>query len=228
MSAQYNLPRIASIDVPLKIGVLISGSGSGLEALLRFQQSNNCSHTTAVVISDKANVKGLERATNYGIKSLAITLPPLRYFSSPTERRIAHENLISKSLDEHQVELVVCSGYMRILTENFLNQRLGRVINIHPSPWGEDGALYPGAHGIQDTIEAGSLVAGASVHFVSAGVDDGPLIATKTTEILTGEDEQSLGLRIRIDIEHKLYPLVIDALAEGRVLQDGNNFKIID
>jgi phosphoribosylglycinamide formyltransferase-1 len=86
--------------------------------------------------------------------------------------------------------------------------------------------LYPGAHGIRDTLAAGAATAGASVHFVSAGVDDGPLIASETTAILPDEDEDSLGERIRVEIEHHLYPAVIDALAEGRVEADGERFRI--
>jgi len=230
MSGSYILPNISSINNPLRLGVLISGSGSGLEALLQHQESNDCSHETVVVISDQPAVKGLDRAAKHGVVGICVPLQPRSDFevgsNGARARRLAHEQAVSKVLDEYQVEMVVCSGYMRILTENFLAPRLGRVVNIHPSPWGDDGALFPGAHGVRDTLAAGATTAGASVHFVSAGVDDGPLIASETTTIQSGEGEASLGERVRVEIEHQLYPAVIDALAEGRVVSDGNRFRI--
>ena len=230
MSGSYILPNISSINNPLSLGDLISGSGSGLEALLQHQESNDCSHETVVVISDQPAVKGLDRAAKHGVVGICVPLQPRSDFevgsNGARARRLAHEQAVSKVLDEYQVEMVVCSGYMRILTENFLAPRLGRVVNIHPSPWGDDGALFPGAHGVRDTLAAGATTAGASVHFVSAGVDDGPLIASETTVIQSGEGEASLGERVRVEIEHQLYPAVIDALAEGRVVSDGNRFRI--
>ena len=230
MSGSYILPNISSINNPLRLGILISGSGSGLEALLQHQESNDCSHETVVVISDQPAVKGLDRAAKHGVVGICVPLQPRSDFevgsNGARARRLAHEQDVAKVLDEYQVEMVVCSGYMRILTENFLAPRLGRVVNIHPSPWGDDGALFPGAHGVRDTLAAGATTAGASVHFVSAGVDDGPLIASETTAIQSGEGESSLGERVRAEIEHHLYPTVIDALAEGRVVSDGNRFRI--
>ncbi len=230
MSGLYTLPRVATVENPLKLAVLISGSGSGLEALLRHQENHDCAHETVVVISDKPAVKGLDRAANHGVMGVCVPLPPRQNFPSGqtglTERRRAHENSVQQVLEEYNVELVVCSGYMRILTADFLAPRLGRVVNIHPSQWGENGALFPGAHGIRDALAAGVTTVGASVHFVSSGVDDGPLIASETTAIQSGEGEDSLGERVRVEIEHHLYPTVIDALAEGRVVSDGNRFRI--
>jgi formyltetrahydrofolate-dependent phosphoribosylglycinamide formyltransferase len=230
MVGRYILPRTGSSHDPLRLGVLISGSGSGLEALLYHQEANACSHETVVVISDKAGVKGLDRATAHGVMAVTVPLPPREEFAAGgegvRERRRTHEESVSAVLEEYEVELVVCSGYMRILTADFLAPRLGRVVNIHPSPWGDEGALYPGAHGIRDTLASGASTAGASVHFVSAGVDDGPLIASETTAILPDEDEDSLGERIRIEIEHHLYPAVIDALAEGQIETDGERFRV--
>ncbi len=230
MSGPYTLPRAGSSHAPLRLGVLISGSGSGLEALLLHQESNDCSHETVIVVSDNPGVRGLDRAANHGVMGVCVPLPAREEFEAGSSggalRRLAHEKAVSAVLEEYDVDLVVCSGYMRILTESFLNPRLGRVVNIHPSPWEGDGALYPGAHGIRDTLASGATTAGASVHFVSAGVDDGPLIASETTAILPDEDEDSLGERIRVEIEHHLYPAVIDALAEGRVEADGDRFRI--
>jgi len=230
MSDSYILPRLSSLNNPLRLGVLISGSGSGLEALLQHQESNDCSHETIVVISDKPAVKGLDRAAKHGVIGICVPLQPRSDFEVGSDgaraRRLAHEQAVAEVLDEYRVEMVVCSGYMRILTTGFLSSRLGGVVNIHPSPWGDEGALYPGAHGVRDTLAAGATTSGASVHFVSAGVDDGPLIASETTAIQPGEDEDSLGERVRTEIEHNLYPAVIDAIAEGRVVADGSRFRI--
>ncbi|MBS71947.1 MAG: hypothetical protein CMO20_03190, partial [Thermoplasmata archaeon] len=139
----YILPRVASPSQPLRLGVLISGSGSGLEALLRHQENNEVNHETVLVISDQPGVMGLDRASRFGVMGICVPLPPRSDFSEGKEgalaRRFAHEEEISNKLNEYDVELVVCSGYMRILTDNFLSPRLGRVINIHPSPWGDKG-----------------------------------------------------------------------------------------
>ena len=228
MSEQYILPRQASTTSPLRLGILISGSGSGLEALLKHQDANDCAHETVLVISDKPGVKGLDKAIRYGVVGVCVPLPPIELFSSPSEQRKSHEKSVAASLDEYDVELVVCSGYMRILTDCFLSSRLGRVVNIHPSPWGADGALFPGAHANRDLLAASSAIAGASVHFVSLGVDDGPLIISETIDVKSGENEEELGARIRTEIEHKLYPKVIDAISEGRIISDNERFEIIE
>ncbi|HJM86861.1 MAG TPA: phosphoribosylglycinamide formyltransferase [Candidatus Thalassarchaeaceae archaeon] len=228
MSEKYVLPRKASTEKPLKLGVLISGSGSGLEALLNHQNTNECAHETVIVISDKPAVKGLDRAVRHGVVGACVPLPAKELFSNSDERRKNHEESVSNILNEYGVELVVCSGYMRILTDHFLSTRLGRVVNIHPSPWGVDGALFPGAHANRDLLDAGSSIAGASVHFVSVGIDDGPLILSETTEVIPDENEDKLGSRVRTEIEHKIYPKVIDAISEGRVVLKNNQFKIIE
>ena len=228
MSRSYILPRQASTTTPLRLGVLISGSGSGLEALLKHQETYDCAHDTVLVISDKPGVKGLDKAVKYGVIGVCVPLPSKELFSSSVEQRQSHEKSVAALLDEYDVELVVCSGYMRILTDRFLSNRLGRVVNIHPSPWGNDGALFPGAHANRDLLAANSTIAGASVHFVSLGIDDGPLIISETTDVKSGENEKELGARVRTEIEHKLYPKVIDAISEGRLISDNSRFEIIE
>ena len=232
MSEGHLLPRTADPTDPLRLGVLISGSGSGLEALLQHQRSargsGGCPHVTVVVISDKPDVKGLERAADFQVPAEVVPLPARADFDDTAAWRHAHEDAVDTVLDAHEVELVVCSGYMRILTERFLAPWLGRIVNIHPSPWGPDGALFPGAHGVRDLLAAGHPTAGASVHFVTPGVDDGPLIATEETPVGPGEDEDALGARVRVEIEHRLYPTVIDAIAAGRVTFDGDRVRVRD
>ena len=228
MLEEYILPHQGSTNNPIRLGVLISGSGSGLEALLKHQEAQDCAHETVLVISDKPGVKGLDKAVKYGVIGICVPLPSKELFSGSGEQRQSHEESVAVLLDEYDVELVVCSGYMRILTDHFLSSRLGRVVNIHPSPWGDGGALFPGAHANRDLLAAGSNTAGASVHFVSLGVDDGPLIISETTNVKPGENEEELGARIRTEIEHKLYPKVIDAISEGRLISDNGRFEIIE
>ena len=224
----YVLPRKSTPEKPLRLGVLISGSGTGLEALLKHQNEHVCSHETVIVISDKLGVKGLDKAASHGVMGVCVPLPSKDKVPNSKERRRVHEESISNLLDQYDVELVVCSGYMRILTDYFLSNRLGSVINIHPSPWGDNGALFPGAHANRDLLNSCSKIAGASVHFVSVGVDDGPLIITETTDVISGESEDDLSVRVRINIEHKIYPKAIDAISEGRVISHNDGFKIID
>ena len=111
---------------------------------------------------------------------------------------------------ENEVELIVLSGYMRILTSDFVKPWAGRILNIHPSLLPD----FPGAHAHRDVISAGVKKSGCTVHFVDSGMDTGPIIAQKEVEVLADDDESSLGERIKIE-EHKLYPKVIDQLAAG-------------
>ena len=113
---------------------------------------------------------------------------------------------------ENEVELIVLSGYMRILTSEFVKPWAGRILNIHPSLLPD----FPGAHAHRDVISAGVKKSGCTVHFVDSGMDTGPIIAQKEVEVLADDDESSLGERIKIE-EHKLYPKVIDQLAAGEI-----------
>ena len=130
MTEAWELPRIGTQENPLRLGVLISGSGSGMEALLKHQKTEGCLHKTMVVISDKPEVGGLERAQNQGVLSVVVPLPEIE---NREERRLVHENEVDETLTAHGVEVVILSGYMRILTPTFVNKWAGRLLNIHPS-----------------------------------------------------------------------------------------------
>ena len=209
MTEAWVLPRIGTQENPLRLGVLISGSGSGMEALLKHQKTEGCLHKTMVVISDKPEVGGLERAQNQGVLSIVVPLPEIE---NREERRLVHENEVDETLTAHGVEVVILSGYMRILTPTFVNKWAGRLLNIHPSLLPD----FPGAHAHRDVIASGVKRSGCTVHFVDSQMDSGPIIAQKEVEVSPEDDEDSLAERIKVE-EHQLYPSVIDDLAAGLI-----------
>lgn len=200
--------RIATTEDPLRLAVFISGSGSGMQALLRHQESKSCLHETTLVVSNIAEVSGLHKAEAHNINTVTIELD--KSIPNRTERREAHERTIMKTLEDHGIEAVILSGYMRILSPLFVRAWKGRLLNIHPSLLPK----YPGAHAHRDALADGAKVTGCTVHLVDEGVDSGPILAQRELEVLPDDDEDSLSERVKA-LEHKLYPEVIDAFAAG-------------
>ena len=122
--------RHGTSEAPLRLAVLASGSGSGMEALVRYQQAKESLHTTVVVVTDKANAGAIERATALGC---AVEVVPLPNVEDRVARRSAHEDLIQAKLEAYDVEAIVLSGWMRLLTAAFVERWKGRLVNIHPS-----------------------------------------------------------------------------------------------
>ena len=209
MAEDWKLPRIGTVEDPLRLAILISGSGSGMEALVRHQQKVGCLHTTSIVISDKPNVSGLSKAELLGVTALAIPLPDV---SDRLERRLLHEQELTNALENHDVEVIILSGYMRILTPSFVKPWAGRIFNIHPSLLPD----FPGAHAHRDVIAAKVSKSGCTVHFVDSGMDTGPIIAQEEVDVLPEDDEKSLAAKVKIK-EHTLYPAVIDLLSSGKI-----------
>ena len=209
MAEDWKLPRIGTFDEPLRLAILISGSGSGMEALVRHQQKSECLHTTSIVISDRTNASGLSKAEALGVNAIAIPLPDI---ADRLERRIAHENEVAKVLLSSDVEVIILSGYMRILTPSFVKPWAGRILNIHPSLLPD----FPGAHAHRDVIAAKATKSGCTVHFVDSGMDTGPIIAQEEVDVLLEDDEDSLAEKVKLK-EHLLYPMVIDMLSSGRI-----------
>ena len=129
-----------------------------------------------------------------------------------SERRVAHERLVNAHLEAADVELVVLSGYMRILTPWFVKRWKGRLINIHPSLLPN----FPGAHAHRDALAAGVSVTGCTVHLVDEGVDSGPILAQREIEVLAGDNEEALQERVKV-LEHILSPEVLDRLCSGQI-----------
>ena len=189
---------------------MISGGGSGLESLLKFQSVEQRCHKTVLVLSDKEDARGLEHGRARSIRTKPIPLPPIE---DKKEQRAAHEILVQKELDSSEVELVVLSGYMRILTSWFVRIWKGRLVNIHPSLLPD----FPGAHAHRDVISSGVSTTGCTVHLVDEGVDTGPILAQREVPVIPGDDQYSLQERVK-KVEHELFPEIIDLLCSGEII----------
>ncbi|MBJ63962.1 MAG: phosphoribosylglycinamide formyltransferase [Euryarchaeota archaeon] len=209
MAEEWVLPRVGSIEDPLRLAVLISGSGSGMEALIRHQQDTDCLHITNVVISDRSSASGLAKAEALGVSAIAVPLPDVE---DKHERRLIHESEVLDVLSDFGIELIILSGYMRILTPSFVKPWAGRILNIHPSLLPN----FPGAHAHRDVIAAGVKKSGCTVHFVDSGMDTGPIIASEEVVVLPSDNEETLAERVKKK-EHLLYPKVIDMISQGIV-----------
>ena len=209
MTGDYVLPRKATPEDPLRLAVLISGGGSGLLALLRYQSEGARNHVTSLVISDSESAGGLKHASDSCVDNLSI---PLLDGLTGDERRLEHEGRVMKALTSYDIEMVVLSGYMRVLTPSFVKEWKGRIVNIHPSLLPE----FPGAHAQRDAIEAGVEESGCTVHFVDEGVDTGTIIEQRKVPVLPGDTVETLTERIKLE-EHALYPRVLDEISSGRV-----------
>lgn len=186
--------------------VIISGSGTNLQAIIDGCNNGEINGTISAVISNVPGVKGLERARNAGIE--AVTLDH-REFDS----REQYDQSLALLIDQYQPDLVVLAGFMRILTPDFVNRYLGRLINIHPSLLPK----YQGLHTHQRALESGDKRHGATVHFVTPELDGGPGIVQGEVAILPDDTESSLAKRVQLQIEHHIYPLAIDWCLNKRV-----------
>ena len=209
-------PRVGTPSSPLRLGVLISGSGSGMHALIAHElQTDSPCFITSVVISDREDAGGLSIATEYGIAAEVVSLAEIPEDAQPSRRR-AHEVALESVLDKYEVEAIILSGYMRILTPDFLQGWLGKVLNIHPSLL----PRHPGAHAHRDVIESGDTVTGCTVHFVDGGVDTGAIIAQSEVPVHKGDTIEMLQERVKV-VEHRLYPQLISDFSAGRFRLEG-------
>ena len=179
----------------LRLAILISGRGSNMEAILAAAQDSEYPAEPVLVLANRPDARGLETAQNAGISAVAVDHKP---FGPDRE---AFERAMQLELERHRVEMIVLAGFMRILTPWFVNQWLGRMINIHPSLLPK----YPGLNTHQRAIDAGDTEAGCSVHWVTEGVDAGDVIAQARVPVLAGDTADSLATRV-LDEEHQLYP----------------------
>jgi phosphoribosylglycinamide formyltransferase 1 len=189
----------------LRVGVLISGRGSNLQALLDACAASDFPAEIVCVLSNKADAAGLARAAQAGIKTVALSH---RDFAS----REAFGAAMTDALIGAGVEFVCLAGFMRILDTDFVNHWRDRLINIHPSLL----PSFPGLDTHQRALDTGVKLAGCTVHFVRADVDTGPIIAQAAVPVLNGDDEDALAARILIQ-EHRLYPRALRLYAEGRI-----------
>lgn len=190
---------------PLKIAVLISGNGSNLQAIIDHQKQHSSLYEIVLVISNRPNAFGLQRAEQANIATQVIDH---KNFTS----REAFDAQLQALLDSHQTDLVVLAGFMRILSERFTQHYLGRMLNIHPS-------LLPKFQGLnthQRALEAKESEHGLSVHFVTAELDGGPVVVQSKIDIQPNDTVETLQQRIH-KLEHQAYPKVIEWFAQGRL-----------
>jgi len=189
----------------IRLVVLISGRGSNLQAILDQAASGELPVEVAAVISNRPGVQGLERAQRAGV-------PTLELDHQPYADRPAFEAALIERIDPYQPDLVILAGFMRVLTAGFTEHYRGRLFNIHPS-------LLPkfrGLHTHEQAIAAGEDEHGASIHFVTAELDGGPVIVQARVPVLSGDDPDILAARV-LEQEHRLYPQAIRWFAEGRL-----------
>ena len=181
-----------------RVGVLISGRGSNLKALLDAQVAADCPYEIALVVSNVEDAPGLDFARAAGIATFAK--------SHKGMKRAEFDAIVDAELRAHRIEAVALAGYMRLLSPGFVEGWAGRMVNIHPSLL----PLYKGLDTHERAIEAGDAKHGCSVHLVTAELDDGPILAQAEVPILPDDTPDTLAARVLVE-EHRLYPL---ALAE--------------
>jgi phosphoribosylglycinamide formyltransferase-1 len=199
---------------PLTLGVLLSGSGTNLQALIDAIAIRELDARIAVVISNEAAAHGLGRARTHGIAAEVVAHGD---FAS----RTAFDTRLVEVLREHDVELVVLAGFMRLVTPVLLGAFPARVVNIHPALL----PAFPGLHAARQALAHGARVTGVTVHFVDEHADHGPIILQVAVPILPDDDEARLHLRIQRQ-EHRAYPHAIQLIAEGRVRIEGRRVLI--
>lgn len=181
-----------------------------MASLIARSKQPDCAYEVACVISNRPDAKGLETAASHGIATVALDHKQLG-------SREALDAAMHEALMANGCELVACAGFMRIMTGGFISKWAGRMINIHPSLL----PLFKGVDTHERALEAGVRVHGCSVHFVSEELDAGAIIAQGVVPVLPGDDPDRLAARV-LSVEHKLYPAVLDVLAQDRIsMRDG-------
>lgn len=203
---------VAGLPRPLRLGVLASGSGSNLQAVLDAAVPGV---VPALVLSDKPAAGALERARRAGVATEV--LRP-RDFAS----REAFDAALVETLRRHDTHLVALAGFMRLLTPVFLDEFRLRVVNVHPALC----PSFPGLNAPAQAVGWGVKVTGCTVHFVDAGVDTGPIIAQAAVPVADDDTADTLHARIRVE-EHRLLPAALGWLAAGRVRVDGRHVRVL-
>lgn len=187
-----------------KVAVLISGRGSNMTALVEAARAPDCPYAVVLVLSNKPDAEGLALAAAAGVPTLAIDHRP---FGADRE---AHERAVDAALRAAGAEYVALAGYMRVLTPRLVEAWAGRMINIHPSLLPK----YPGLNTHRRAIEAGDVEAGCTVHLVTAGVDEGPILDQARVPVLASDTPETLAARV-LAAEHALYPAALARLVTG-------------
>jgi phosphoribosylglycinamide formyltransferase-1 len=198
----------------LKLGVLISGRGSNLQAIIDACEAKKIPAQVSVVISDKADAYGLERARKHNI-------PTAVFHPNDFADKNTFELEIVRILKQHEVNLLCLAGYMRIVGQVLLEHFPHKIINIHPSLL----PSFPGLHAQKQALDHGVTVTGCTVHFVDAGCDTGPIIIQSAVPVKENDTEETLSERI-LEQEHYIYPIAIEFIAKNKLKIEGRKVKI--
>lgn len=190
-----------------------------MEALVLAQRTHHPLHQTVVVVSNRADVEGVARAKRLGVPVEVVEQVQDGHRWSRRE----HEEEVLRRLAHHDVELIVLSGYMRLLSPTFLAAWPGRVVNIHPSLLPH----FPGAHAHRDVLASGTAMTGCTVHLVDEGMDTGAVIGQRIVPVFEDDNEATLGARVKVE-EHRLFPEILTLIAEGRVHLNQNEVEVRD
>ena len=194
-----------------RIVILISGRGSNMEAIVQACAAEAWQAQVVAVISNRVYAAGLGFARTNGITTATVD-------NTAFESRAAFDAELARTIDTFTPDVVALAGFMRILTDGFVERFAGRLINVHPSLL----PAFTGLHTHRRAIEAGCKVAGATVHFVTPTLDFGPIIAQAIVPVLPGDTPEQLGARV-LEQEHRLYPLALRWLVHGQLARDGDS-----
>ena len=189
-----------------RVAVLISGRGSNMAALIEAAKDHNYPAEIALVVSNRPDAAGLERAREAGIETAVVDHAPFG------KDREAFERALQSAIEAHRIDLVCLAGFMRLLTPWFVTRWAGRMLNIHP-------ALLPAFKGLDThrrALEAGATQHGATVHFVVPEMDSGPIVLQASVPVIAGDTEETLAARV-LEVEHRIYPRALRVVAEGAV-----------
>ena len=204
--------------IPLRVAVLASGRGSNLQAIIEAIEAGQVQAKIVAVISNKQDALALERARKHGLPDFFVDPKPL---AGRPDSREAYDQALLDLLKKYDVELVLLAGYMKIVTAVLVNSYANRLMNIHPSLL----PSFPGLDVQRKALEWGCKLAGCTVHFVTEGVDEGPIILQAAVPILDSDTAESLAARI-LEQEHKIYPRAVQLFAENRLRVDGRRVLI--
>jgi len=198
----------------INIGVLASGRGTNLQAIIEAIEGGKIEGRINIVISDNRDAFALKRAKQNNIETQYVDFKSFK-------NREDYDKEIIKILEEKKIDLVVLAGYMRILSPFFINAYKNKIMNIHPALL----PSFPGLHAQRQAVEYGAKVSGCTVHFVDEGVDSGPIVLQKSVEVKDDDTEELLEERI-LKEEHQIYPKAIQLFSEGRLMIKGRRIFI--
>ena len=203
---------------PLRLGVLASGRGSNLQAIIDAIETGALHARIVVVVSNKREAPALDRARRHGITEVFLDPKP---FSGRPDTREAYDRALLDVLQKYEAELVLLAGYMKIVTSVLIQAYPHRIMNIHPALL----PAFPGLDVQQKALDYGVKVSGCTVHFVTEGVDEGPIIVQAAVPIHEADTAETLAARI-LEQEHCLYPQAVQLYAEGKLHVEGRRVRI--